>query len=241
MEREIGEQIHQQILSSFYVYTDEAVVRYLNEVSGKLTRHARRQELAYRVTLLYSDKIYATSAPGGYIYITTAMLDFLKSEAELAAVLGHEIGRLQYQDPTLSEARKALQQVSQAGAMVSSAFGPIGMLAALGFVAMNAVSMPAAWSPEKQLITADALALYYLMEEALDPQAMRDIFNRFMNLPQNELVFYYDYYQARPLSQVRMDAFEANYADLALAGKTLETGYRTYQDKIQTVHEIYRR
>ena len=93
-EQIVGEQIHQQILASFYPYTDPKVVRYVNDTGRKLAARARRRDLEYRFTILYNEKIYATSAPGGYIYITTGMMNFLQSEAELAAVLAHEIGHI---------------------------------------------------------------------------------------------------------------------------------------------------
>ncbi len=240
-EMEIGKKIHEQILNSFYVYTDPQVVGYLNAVNTKLTKYAERRDLAYQVTLLYSDKIYATSAPGGFIYVTTAMLNFLQNEAELASVLGHEIGQLQYHDPTLSEARKALQQVSQAGAMVSSAFGSIGALAALGFMAMSAASSPRARAPARRLADADRLALEYLASAGLDPQAMLDVMGRFAVLEQNDLPFYYDYYQARPLTIERMQALQKSFEQLPLEGKNFDTGYKNYQEMSRGVREIYRR
>jgi len=240
-EIEIGQKIHEQILSSFSVYTDQRVVGYLNQVGDKLARQAERQDLDYRVTLLYSDKIYATSAPGGFIYITTAMMNTVQSEAELAAILAHEIGRLQYRDPTLSEARKKLQQVSNAGAMVSSAFGSIGALAALGFVALNSAAAPRARSPEKQLEEADLLALDYLVGAKLDPQAMLDMMHRFMTLSHSELPLYYDYYQARPITHARAAAVQANFGHLKLEGQRFETGFKEYQDMSRGVKEIYRR
>lgn len=240
-EMEIGQKINEQILNSFSVYTDQRVVGYLNQVCDKLSCHAKRQDIDYRITLLYSDKIYATSAPGGFIYITTAMMNTVQSEAELAAILAHEIGRLQYRDPTLSEARKKLQQVSKAGAMVSSAFGSIGALAALGFVALNTASTPRARSPERQLEEADLLALDYLVGAQLDPQAMLDMMQRFMTLKESDLPFYYDYYQARPITQERASAIQASFSHLHLEGQSFETGFKEYQDISRGVKEIYRR
>ena len=239
-EVSIGRQINQQILASFAVYTDPATVDYVNQVSGKLSRHAERQDIPYQVTLLYSDKLYATSAPGGFIYVTTAMMNFLQNEAELASVLGHEIARLQYRDPTLSEARKKLQQVSQAGAMVSSAFGSIGALAALGFVALGAASTPHAMSPEKRLIDADRRAMEYLLAAGYDPQAMLDVMERFLRISQKDLPFFYDYYQARPITQERVLQMEQDFKKLPLRDQKLITGYPAYQEMNRGIREIYR-
>jgi len=240
-EMEIGQKIHAQILSSFYVYTDQHVVDYLNGLGRRLASHAERQDLDYRVTLLYSDKIYATSAPGGFVYITTAMMSTVQSEAELAAILAHEIARLQYRDPSLSEARKTLQEVTKAGAMVASVFGPIGALAAMGLVGINAAATPHSRTPEKQLEEADHLAMAYLVASGLDPQAMLDVLERFMTLQQSDLPRYYDYYQARPITQDRAAAIQLDFNQINLEGKTFETGYQEYQELSRGVREIYRR
>jgi len=94
--------------------------------------------LVYRFTILYDEKIYATSAPGGYIYLTTGMLNFLQNEAELASVLAHEIGRLQYKDPRFTQSDDVLNAATQAGASIAPMFGPIGSLASLGLVLLQA-------------------------------------------------------------------------------------------------------
>ena len=78
-EVEIGEQIHQQILQSFYPYTDPRVVQYVNTVGNHLAEFAARKDLPYRFTILYNEKIYATSSPGGFVYVTTGMLAFLQN------------------------------------------------------------------------------------------------------------------------------------------------------------------
>lgn len=240
-EAAIGQQIHEQILASCAVYTEQTLVDYVNQVSGKLSRHAERKELPYRVTLLYSDKLYATSAPGGYIYVTTALMNFLQNEAELAAIMGHEIGRIQYRDPTLSEARRKLQQVSQAGAMVSSAFGSIGALAALGFVALNAASAPHSLTAERRLEEADRRAMDYLLAAGYDPQAMLDILERFLVMQQEDLPFYYDFYQARPITHERMLQLQSIFQKLPLREQNLVTGYPAYQEMSRSIRQIYRR
>ena len=75
--------------------------------------NSHRQDLIYRFTVLDSTSVNAFALPGGYIYITRGMLAYLNSEAELAAVLGHEIGHV--------TARHSVRQHSTATAPVLSA------------------------------------------------------------------------------------------------------------------------
>ena len=240
-ESEIGRQINQQILASFYVYTEPTLNAYVDGVMKTVSGHAERRDLSYQIAILYNDKIYATGAPGGYLYVTTGMMQFLDNEAELAAVLAQEIAQLQPRDPSLSEARKKLQQVSQAGAMVSSAFGSIGALAALGFVAMNAAATPRRHaSLEKRAMQADKRALHYLLESGYDPQALIDFTDKFLRAESSKMPFFYDYVQARPLTQPRLQTLRDDFSALPVQSEKLTTGYQRYQDAMRGIQDLAR-
>ena len=56
-EQKTGEEIHREILASFFPYTDPKVVRYVDDLGHSLAVHAKRRDLEYRFTILYSEKI----------------------------------------------------------------------------------------------------------------------------------------------------------------------------------------
>lgn len=238
-ELAIGEEINAQILSSFYPYTERRVVRYVNKIARSLAKHAERKDLRYKVTILYNDKIYATSAPGGFIYVTTGMLHFLRNEAEFAAVLGHEIGQLQYRDPKLNRSRKLLDAITRGGAMVGPAFGEIGVLAILGLAALGAAADNGDLTPEARLRRADILALHYMTEAGYDPQGMIDLYHLFVN-SREIMPFFYEYYQSRPLSEERFMAAKGAFDALPLEGKTLTTNPQKYQEMTRGVREMFK-
>lgn len=239
-ELAIGEKIHREILASFHVYTKPDIVEYVKQVGLSITEHAGRQELPYRFTVLYNDKIYATSAPGGYVYVTTGMINFLESEAELAAVLAHEVGQLQYVDPRVSQVRKVVSDLTRAGAAVGPFFGPIGALAVFGLVAVNVVVDQEPKKPEDRLVVADQLALDYLMASGYDPEALLIVFDRFLHADQQTLPYFYDYYQSRPISEVRFITMQNHFSKLPLMDKELITNPKTYQDIMKPIREIFR-
>lgn len=236
----IGQQIHSQILSSFYPYTDKKVVNYVTKVGDSLAGHARRDEIPYRFTVLYSDKIYAASAPGGFVYLTTGMLHFLDNESELAAVMAHEIAQLQYKDPQLSKTKKVLESVTRGGAMVAPAFGSIGALAALGLAVVHNMSQ-AQVPMEKRLMRADARAFTYMTEAGYDPQGMIDVFYKFLNAESEMIPYFYDYYQSRPITESRVQAMQDAFEELPLEGKTFNAQYQAYQETMKGVSEMYKR
>ncbi|MDD3295609.1 MAG: M48 family metalloprotease, partial [Geobacteraceae bacterium] len=122
-EKAVGAAIHREILASFYPYTDPKVVRYVTDLGRSLAAHAKRHDLDYCFTILYSEKIYATSAPGGYVYVTTGMLNFLQNEAELAAVLAHEIGELQQADRRFTKSDDVIGAATKTGSAIAPMFG----------------------------------------------------------------------------------------------------------------------
>lgn len=93
-ELEMGRTYHPQIIEQYGRYEDEALQRYVQDVGQKLAVVSHRDDLVYRFTVLDSPVINAFALPGGYIYITRGLMSYLNSEAELAAVLGHEIGHV---------------------------------------------------------------------------------------------------------------------------------------------------
>lgn len=239
-EAAIGNQIHREILSSFYPYTEPKVVSYVNRVGESLAEHTERRDLSYRFTILYNEKIYATSAPGGYVYVTTGMLYFLQSEAELAAVLAHELGELQYRDPKLSEGRKILDTITRGGMAVGPAFGGIGALAALGLVAVNMATERHDLTPEKRLGAADKRALHYMIESGYDPQGMFDLFAQFSNASKELAPYFYDYYQSRPFNTDRYQDLQKFFNQSALEGKSLTTNRQAYEETMKGLREMYK-
>jgi predicted Zn-dependent protease len=100
----VGRQNDEQVKKQYRVYGSKALQDYVNYVGQRIARNSHRPNLQYHFTVLDTPDINAFALPGGYIYITRGILAYLNSEAELAAVLGHEIGhvRAQHKPPTLA-------------------------------------------------------------------------------------------------------------------------------------------
>ena len=239
-EQITGEQIHQQILASFYPYTDPKVVCYVENLGHAVAVHAKRKNIEYRFTILYSEKIYATSAPGGHVYVTTGMLNFLESEAELAAVLAHEIGELQTVDRRFSKKDKVISGAAQVGAAVAPMFGPLGSLAGLGLVLLQVYNEKSYKTPEERLLASDRLAMKYLLNAGYDPQALLDVQERFLKAGGKMTPYFYDYYQSRPITEQRMLHMKKDFERLPLEGKNLMTDPVEYQMAVKGIREMYK-
>jgi len=160
-ENDIGEAIHQEIVQMIPVHHNIVVETYVDKIGHRIASVADRKDLNYRFVVLEDDRIYATSAPGGYVYITTGFFNLVENESELAAILAHEVGALQYRDPRASQLKKTIQFLTQIGAIVAPAFGGIGSLATIGLTGISA-SISRIKPKTSRLYDADKYALDHL-------------------------------------------------------------------------------
>ncbi len=232
-ELAVGELLHQQIIHDFQPLVGTELHAYVQSIATALSKNAGRK-LNYETVILKDERIYAISAPGGKIYITTSFLSFLKNESELAAVLGHEIGQLQYLDPQFNPVKKTVLGVAKTGQMVAPFFGQFGALAALGLVALQAAY---ARDPnlETRMQASDRWAMEHLLEEKYDPQALLSVLEHFAKYDRQALSLFYDYYQSRPITVERLRAAHAEFKKLNLEGLDLKTNVGQYQEKIESL------
>src|SRR6266404_9823039 len=73
---------------------DSAAEAYVTEVAQPLLKHVRRAGIQYQFHVIDSPQINAFALPGGQVFVMTGLLNFAQSEAELAAVVGHEISHV---------------------------------------------------------------------------------------------------------------------------------------------------
>src|SRR6266850_5647111 len=93
-EIQIGQQQDAEVRKEMGVYNDRALQEYVTTLGLKLAQVSERPNLPWHFTVLDVPAINAFALPGGYIYITRGILPLLDDEAQLAGVLGHEIGHV---------------------------------------------------------------------------------------------------------------------------------------------------
>ena len=173
-EKQIGEQQHPQILQQFGgEYEDPELQAYVDRVGNRLAAASDLPDTRFAFTLLDSDVPNAFALPGGYVYITRGLLALAENEAEMAGVLGHEIGHV--------TARHAAQRQTQAtGAGLLATLGTIGAAILGGEMAgrlaqqaagVGAQAYLAGYSREQEL-EADQLGIRYLAGAGYEPRAM---------------------------------------------------------------------
>ncbi len=116
-EIELGKQTDSEVAATYGVYDDQALQSYVSKMGMTLAAKGQRPNLPWRFTVLDSPIVNAFAVPGGAVYVTRGILAMMSSEAELAAVLGHEIGHVNARH---SMSQMSKQQVVQVGLVVGS-------------------------------------------------------------------------------------------------------------------------
>lgn len=165
----IGRQNDEQIKKQYKVYGSKTLQDYVNSVGQRIAQKSHRPNLQYHFTVLDTPDINAFALPGGYVYITRGILAYLNSEAELAAVLGHEIGHV--------TARHGVRQQSAAqaaniGLTIASIFVPeINTMGGSNLANLVGGALLSGYGRDHEL-EADRLGAEYLARTAYDPQAI---------------------------------------------------------------------
>ncbi len=91
----MGKEADKQISRQYGIYQDKELQIYVNKVGQKLVSQLSDKIFSnYYFRIVDSSEINAFALPGGYVYVTLGLLAMVNNEAELAGVLGHEIGHI---------------------------------------------------------------------------------------------------------------------------------------------------
>lgn len=167
-ERRQGAELHPEVVKEFGgVYDATGVSRYVAMVGGGLAKATELPDQTYTFTVLDSPVVNAFALPGGYVYITRGLMALASDEAELAGVLGHELGHV--------VARHAAQRYSR-GLIVGGIAGLLGAVTGSETVGnvvagVGSLTFVQPFSREQEL-EADRLGIRYITRAGYDPAAM---------------------------------------------------------------------
>jgi len=165
----IGRREDPKVRQQYGAYDNAALQQYVSELGQRLARAGHRPGIEYHFLVIDSPDVNAFALPGGYIYITRGILAYLNSEAELAAVLGHELGHV--------TARHSVQQLTAVtAANIGVSLLQIFVPETRGAVSDNVINLLggallSGYGREHEL-EADRLGAEYLARTGYDPQAM---------------------------------------------------------------------
>lgn len=167
-EIEKGQELHAEMLQQNPIYDDPELQAYVEKIGQKMAAVSHRPDLDYVFTIIDSPDINAFALPGGFVYVNRGLLNYLNSEAQLAAVLGHEIGHI--------TARHAVRQQTAAR---SASAASIALIFATGVDLRETTSLISGalisgYGRDMEL-EADSLGAEYLYNAGYNPLAMVEV------------------------------------------------------------------
>jgi predicted Zn-dependent protease len=173
-ELAFGAKAHAELLEEYASLNNPALQQYVASVGNRLAAQTHRPELKWTFTVLDSPDINAFATTGGYVYITRGLMAYLNSEAELAGVLGHEMGHITARHVARQQRDQQVGGLLQFIGILGGAYLGGERGAELG-AQIAGGGTQAGWllprSREHEL-EADRLGMDYLGRSAIDPQAM---------------------------------------------------------------------
>ena len=166
-ENQVGASEHQKIAAQFGLFESPKVTAYVNEIGRKIVPHTERADVQYKFYVLDSPIVNAFALPGGYVYLSRGLLALANNEAEVAAVVAHEIGHITGRH---SAERYSHSAVTALGANVASILidGGQSVNQALG-LGTNLYLSSYSRSQETE---ADSLGLRYMTKAGYNAEGM---------------------------------------------------------------------
>jgi predicted Zn-dependent protease len=164
-EVEMGRQADPAIIAEYGLYQDRDLAAYVDSIGQALAKVSHLPSLRWHFRLLDSPVVNAFALPGGYIYVTRGIVAHMNSEAQLAGVIGHEIGHVTARHSAQQMTSQQLAQIGLlAGMVVFEGFRPYGGLAAQG---LGLLFLKYSRDHERQ---ADELGIQYAVKSRYDPR-----------------------------------------------------------------------
>lgn len=220
--RKYGPQIEKALGGRF---PDENLQSYVNRVGQRLARVCHRPDIAYHFTVVRHRQINAFAVPGGYIYITSGLLEKLESEAQLAAILGHEIGHVVGRDTMAALSRQiGMTALVAASAGVGGA-GSGDLMAGAAFVS-GVLTLQYSRDDER---AADLVGLTYMVQAGYDPNGMVETMEILQDLQSIRPI---EFFSTHPNPESRIAYLQERIGRRYVMLGELKTGRDEYQQNV---------
>jgi predicted Zn-dependent protease len=168
-EQEIGDQASQQIAAQMGLLEDAELLSYVRAIGGRLAELAPRRDIEYTFNIVDLPEPNAFALPGGYVYVSRGLIALANSEAELANVIGHEIGHVAARHAAQRDTFAKIATIASVlGTVAAAATGEGSAAGASQYFAPIAI---AAYSREQER-QSDLIAQDLCARAGIDPEGM---------------------------------------------------------------------
>jgi predicted Zn-dependent protease len=180
-EVEMGRQGSEQVVRSIGLVPDQQLQDYVQRLGQQMAQSSERPELPWTFGVVDDPTPNAFALPGGFIYFTRGMMNLMSTEAQLASVLGHEIGHVTARHHVTQMSRIQLAQVGLGVAGVL--FPDLQQLGGLAGAGLQVLFLQHSRSAERQ---ADDLGFNYALAQGYDVNEMAAVFATLQRMSEDQ-------------------------------------------------------
>ena len=171
-EIEMGARADSEVVASIGLSPEAALQSYVQALGAELARTSERPALPWTFRVVDDPAVNAFALPGGFIYVTRGLMTYVTNEAELAGVIGHEIGHVTAKHAVYAMSSQQLTQMGMAAGMIVAPelqkYAPY-LNAGLGLLYLK-------YSRDDES-QADRLGFRYMVQARHDPRQMIEVFD----------------------------------------------------------------
>jgi predicted Zn-dependent protease len=202
---------------------DKSVQTYVNNVGQKIASVCDRNDIEYTFKVIDKKDINAFACPGGFIYIYTGLLETLDNEAQLAAVLSHEVSHL-----VARHSIKKLQNIYGYSILAQIALGDKAEGAAGDIVNVAASLILQGYSRDNEF-EADRYGILYAKNAGYNPRGMIEVFEKFKKMEGSRPPAILGLLSSHPPAEDRIERVESEIKNV------LGTGLPYYEDRYKDI------
>ena len=218
-ERELGAEYAASVDSQVPLIEDSVVAQFLTRLGRSITSKTSRASLDWRFKVANASALNAFALPGGFVYVTRGLIEHSDSLAELAGVMGHEIGHVvgRHNVKQLEEAAKTDRAVV-ALCILTSVCSTLGGRIA---VQVGAEARSAQYS-QSQEAEADSEAVVNTVRAGIDPEGLTTFLQKLLDQRTTQPTFVESFFATHPTDESRIRALRKHLAALPRSnGRTL--------------------
>jgi predicted Zn-dependent protease len=172
-EKKTVQKHHQEIVKAMGLYDDQATQEYVSIVGQRLALSSDLPNEEFKFFVIDDEGINAFTTGCCNVYVNRGLLVNLNSEAELAGVLGHEIGHITARHPARRQTRGMAASLGAMAAAILTGSNAIGQLANIG-----AQAWMSGYGRENEM-EADRLGMKYMVKAGYNPESIGNVFDMF--------------------------------------------------------------
>lgn len=187
----IGKETNEQVLSEYPLYNNSQIQQYISNLGQELVSNSDSRDIPFNFQVVVSDQINAFATPGGFVYVTTGLLQAADNRAQVASVMAHEIAHINEKHGI-----KGLKQAVAARGIANTVGLETSTLAPIAY--QLAVDLPKSRSFEYE---ADSRGLEILQQAGYPPEAFANFLTKLEGGGGTP-----EFLRTHPSSQNRIDA-----------------------------------